>query len=220
MHTRSVTLVSFLIASAIASPVAVHKNAPSAEGTASSVSHPADHVHNLLHQRRLKSAKADKAKSKAKSSKVGTTGTGGDGAGMGSAAFSGLTSTPILGSNAIIVDTSPIREDEESQDANGSNDANGTNGDNGSSEPAPNRGDGNGAGGIQTGGGSANAGNPFLDCGKSIPTADGPFQTEPCRGSCECASSCCIQYHAGTRFCAPMGNDGWSTIGGGFMRCL
>jgi len=212
MYTRSVTLVAFLIASATASSAA--------EGTASSVSHPADHVQNLLHQRRLKSAKADKGKKdKAKNSKQGTTG---GGTGMGSSQFSGLANVPILGSDTTIVDTAtatpttPTREDEESQDANGSND------DNGSSEPAPNRGDGNGgaAGGIQTGGGSANAGNPFVDCSKSIPTASGPFQTGPCRGSCECDSGCCIPYHAGSTFCAPRGNDGYSTIGGGFMRCL
>ena len=90
------------------------------------------------------------------------------------------------------------------------------------SDPNANRGGGDDDADEMTGGGSDNADNPNLDleCGKGIRTADGPFETEQCNGSCECEDNCCIQFHV-ARFCAPRGDNGMSSFGGGFsMRCI
>lgn len=211
MYTRSTALVAFIIAFA-AGVLPADGSASSSPIAAGDGNHPSEHVHNLLRQRRVKAGKGTKDNNEAKSSKQGDTRTDtgeGGGTGTGSAGFNDLKNLQILGSGGTIGDNDG---DDESQDGGGDD-----------SDPTndTNRGDVEDNADENTGGGSDNAANPAgLECGRGILTAGGPFETEQCNGSCECYDNCCIQ-HTVARFCAPRGNNGMSTLGGGFkMRCI
>jgi hypothetical protein len=224
MYTRPTTVVAFLVAAAAGiitadastSFSAVALRGATGDGAAST--HPSEHIHNLLRQRRMKGGKGTKDNAndnEAKSSKQGNTGTGaGGGTANGSAGFNDIINVPILGNGGTIGGNNG---DDESQDGGG---------DDGDATTDSNRGGGDEDADEMTGGGSDNADNTTsnlpssLQCGKGIQTADGPFETEQCNGSCECEDNCCIQYHV-ARFCAPRGDNGMSTFGGGFsMRCI
>jgi len=219
MYTRTI-VVAFLIAAAAgvitadasASSSAVALNEANGDGATSI--NPSEHIHNLLRHRRMKGGKGTKDNAndnEAKSSKQGNTGTGGGGGtATGSAGFYDIINLPILGNGGTIGGSNG---DDESQDGGG---------DDGDPTTDPNRGDGDDDADEMTGGGSDNAENftSGLQCGKGILTADGPFETEQCNGSCECKDNCCIQFHV-ARFCAPRGDNGMSTFGGGFsMKCI
>ena len=221
MYTR--IAVASLIAFSIASSIDASLSSPSVAGASDAKEINANHIHNLLRQRRrLKSGKGNQgggSDDEAKSSKQGNTGTGGGGTATGSENFNKVINIPILGSGGTISGTpnggggGGGGGDDESEDGGG---------DDIDSDPMTNsnRGDDENTDEM-TGGGSDNAGNinAGLDCGQIIPTAEGPFETEECNGSCECEEdACCIQHVA--RFCAPRGDNGMSTFGGGFMPCI
>jgi hypothetical protein len=216
-YTRTASVFLIAIAFSIASTVDASLSPPKVARTSSGEIN-ADHIHNLLRQRRLKSSKGNQGSGsdndEAKSSKQGNTGTGGGGTATGSDNFNKVINIPILGSGGTISGNpngggGGGGDDEESQDGGGDE----------VDMTTPNRGDEENTEEM-TGGGSDNAGtiNAGLDCGKNIPTAGGPNETEECNGSCECQDSCCIQHVA--RFCAPRGDNGMSTFGGGFMPCI
>ena len=216
MYTR--IAVASLMAFSIASSVDASLSPPSVAGASDAKEINADHIHNLLRQRRrLKSGKGNQgggSDGESKSSKQGNTGTEGGGTATGSENFNKVINIPILGSGGTISGTpngggGGGGGDEESEDGGGDE----------IDMTTPNRGDDENTDEM-TGGGSDNAGNinAGLGCGKNIPTAEGPFETEECNGSCECEGGCCIQHVA--RFCAPRGDNGMSTFGGGFMPCI
>lgn len=217
MYTRPTTVVAFLIAAAagvITADASASFSAVALRGATGDGTHPSEHIHNLLRHRRMKGGKGAKDKAndnEAKSSKQGNTATGGGGGtATGSAGFNDLINLPILGNGGTIGGNDG---DDESHDGGG---------DDGDATTDLNRGGGDDDADEMTGGGSNNADNttPNLQCGKGIQTANGPFETEQCNGSCECEDNCCIQFHV-ARFCAPRGDNGMSTFGGGFsMRCI
>ena len=222
MYTRPTTVIALLVAAAVgivtadasASISAVALRGATGDNAAST--HPSEHIHNLLRHRRMKGGKGTKDNAnddEAKSSKQGNTGTGGGGGtATGSAGFTDLINIPILGNGGTVGGN---KGDDESQDGGGDGGVP-------TSDSNANRGGGDDDADEMTGGGSDNADNPNLDleCGKGIKIAGGPFETEQCNGSCECEGNCCIQFHV-ARFCAPRGDNGMSTFGGGFsMRCI
>ena len=167
MYTR--TAVAFLIAFGIASSVDASLSPPSVSRASDAQEINANHIHNLLRQRRLKSGKGNQgggSDGESKSSKQGNTGTEGGGTATGSDNFNKVIDIPILGSGGTISGTpnggggGGGGGGDESEDGGG---------DDIDSDPMTNsnRGDDENTDEM-TGGGSDNAGNinAGLDCGQ------------------------------------------------------